>query len=247
MQLERLKEWRESQGFTQKELAGRAGVGEVTVARVETGASIRPNTARKIAGALGLAVSDLLARPPSSAEPAPKASAPPSVQPSFNDALEEERRIKRLIGEEERIRESPFSKLPERTRVNRLSEWLDRLVRLRDRREVDLKPMREGSAPYERWLEMHSLDRLWWGLFENGEGVHTHIERVTRGEMEVSPEEYDLCRAVNGALGDVNNLTNEARELQSRNRESASSEAARGIEAMGEELERIELRPPTKP
>lgn len=89
MQLERLKEWRESQGFTQRELAGKAGVGEVTVARVETGASIRPNTARKIAGALGLEVSDLLARPPTLAEPTtfPKESAP-----STPEVSDEERR-----------------------------------------------------------------------------------------------------------------------------------------------------------
>src|SRR4051812_2976101 len=88
MQLERLKEWRESQGLTQRELAGKAGVGEVTVARVETGASIRPNTARKIAGALGLAVSDLLAQPPTLAEPAiPKAQAARTLEAVLQEAV----------------------------------------------------------------------------------------------------------------------------------------------------------------
>ncbi len=64
MKLARTKEWRESHGLTQRELAAQAGVGEVTVARIETGASVTPPTARKIAGALGVAVADLLERPP---------------------------------------------------------------------------------------------------------------------------------------------------------------------------------------
>ena len=64
MKLARTKEWRESHGLTQRELAAEAGVGEVTVARMETGASVTPPTARKIAGALGVAVADLLERPP---------------------------------------------------------------------------------------------------------------------------------------------------------------------------------------
>src|SRR3712207_8717949 len=54
----------ESHGLTQRELAAEAGVGEVTVARMETGASVTPPTARKIAVALGVAVADLLERPP---------------------------------------------------------------------------------------------------------------------------------------------------------------------------------------
>src|SRR5215211_1258686 len=64
MQLARTKEWRESRGLTQRELAAKAGVGEVTVARIETGASVTPSTARKIAETLGVAVADLLERPP---------------------------------------------------------------------------------------------------------------------------------------------------------------------------------------
>jgi len=39
-------------------------VGEVTVARVETGASVSPPTARKLAEALDVSVADLLERPP---------------------------------------------------------------------------------------------------------------------------------------------------------------------------------------
>jgi transcriptional regulator with XRE-family HTH domain len=64
LKLARTKEWRESHGLTQRELAAEAGVGEVTVARMETGASVTPPTARKIAAALGVSVADLLERPP---------------------------------------------------------------------------------------------------------------------------------------------------------------------------------------
>ena len=64
MELARTKEWRESRGLTQRALAAKASVGEVTVARIETGASVTPSTARKIAETLGVAVADLLERPP---------------------------------------------------------------------------------------------------------------------------------------------------------------------------------------
>jgi len=64
LKLARTKEWREAHGLTQRELAAAAGVGEVTVARVETGASVSPPTARKLAEALDVSVADLLERPP---------------------------------------------------------------------------------------------------------------------------------------------------------------------------------------
>jgi transcriptional regulator with XRE-family HTH domain len=64
LKLARTKEWRESHGLTQRELAAAAGVGEVTVARVETGASVSPPTARKLAEVLDVSVADLLERPP---------------------------------------------------------------------------------------------------------------------------------------------------------------------------------------
>jgi transcriptional regulator with XRE-family HTH domain len=74
LKLARTKEWRESQGLTQRELAAEAGVGEVTVARIEADASVSPPTARKVADALGVSVADLLERPP-----VPLAEAPPET------------------------------------------------------------------------------------------------------------------------------------------------------------------------
>jgi transcriptional regulator with XRE-family HTH domain len=64
LKLARTKEWRESLGLTQRGLAAEAGVGEATVARIETGASVTPPTARKIAEALDVVVADLLEQPP---------------------------------------------------------------------------------------------------------------------------------------------------------------------------------------
>ncbi len=60
MQIPKLREWRERRGLTQKELAQAARVSPRSVAGYEAGQSIRPNTARKIADALEIAVEDLL-------------------------------------------------------------------------------------------------------------------------------------------------------------------------------------------
>jgi transcriptional regulator with XRE-family HTH domain len=86
LKLARTKEWRESHGLTQRGLAAEAGVGEVTVARIETGASVTPSTARKIAGALGVAVADLLERPPVPLAKAPKVGRPSVIDVALDAA-----------------------------------------------------------------------------------------------------------------------------------------------------------------
>jgi transcriptional regulator with XRE-family HTH domain len=59
---ERLREERRRAGLTQGELAEKAGVGINTVLRIETGGIEEPrvSTLRKLAGALGVEVRDLL-------------------------------------------------------------------------------------------------------------------------------------------------------------------------------------------
>ena len=64
MKLQRLKEWREASGFTQRGLSEASDVSQVTIARLETGGSSSPRTARKFAEALGVSVSDLMEAPP---------------------------------------------------------------------------------------------------------------------------------------------------------------------------------------
>jgi transcriptional regulator with XRE-family HTH domain len=86
LKLARTKEWRESLGLTQRGLAADPGVGEVTVARIETGASVTPSTARKIAVALGVAVADLLERPPVPLAKAPKVGRPSVIDVALDAA-----------------------------------------------------------------------------------------------------------------------------------------------------------------
>jgi transcriptional regulator with XRE-family HTH domain len=85
VQLPRLKEWREFRGLTQPELAERAGMSLRSVFNYEHGGNALPNSARKLAAALGVEIGDLI-----SADAHPKGAAPPS-QPSFNHLLEERR------------------------------------------------------------------------------------------------------------------------------------------------------------
>jgi transcriptional regulator with XRE-family HTH domain len=88
MQLARTKEWRESRGLTQRQLAAEADVGEVTVARIEAGASVTPPTARKIATALGIAVADLMERPPVPLAEAPQETGLEDVPETLEALLE---------------------------------------------------------------------------------------------------------------------------------------------------------------
>lgn len=56
---------RERKALTQEELARKAGINRVTLARIEAGAEPYPPTTRKLADALGVEPSDLM-------EPLPK-------------------------------------------------------------------------------------------------------------------------------------------------------------------------------
>ena len=60
----RLRELREKHLLTQQDLADRAGVAKVTIARIETGAT-RPTftTIRKLAAALGVAPTEIVPDP----------------------------------------------------------------------------------------------------------------------------------------------------------------------------------------
>jgi transcriptional regulator with XRE-family HTH domain len=81
--MERIRQLRKAKGLSQAKLAVMADMDPATLNRLEQGKG-NPNirTLERVAGALGVEVADLLG----------KASAPPSLEPSFNDVLEEERR-----------------------------------------------------------------------------------------------------------------------------------------------------------
>jgi transcriptional regulator with XRE-family HTH domain len=77
--------------LSQARLAARAELDPSTVNQIERGArEASPATLRKLADALDVSLADLL-------EESPKGSAPPSPEPSLNDALEEERRSTAFI------------------------------------------------------------------------------------------------------------------------------------------------------
>jgi transcriptional regulator with XRE-family HTH domain len=83
-QLVRLRRLR---GFSQRALAEESGVSPATIYELENGRrEPNPSTLRKLAGALGVEVADLLG------EVLPKATAPPSQATLFNSEAEEERR-----------------------------------------------------------------------------------------------------------------------------------------------------------
>jgi transcriptional regulator with XRE-family HTH domain len=92
----RLKEWREARGMIQNELARVAGVSKFTIVRIEGGANTHPDTARKLADALGVDVTDLMNEPPVSVG---KAQAPSTSGQQEQSAEEEARRLSTIEGQ----------------------------------------------------------------------------------------------------------------------------------------------------
>ncbi len=60
MEVARLKHWRRRRALSQKELAEKSGVGQATIARIETGHGARPATVRALAAALEVSIEELL-------------------------------------------------------------------------------------------------------------------------------------------------------------------------------------------
>ena len=95
MKLVRLREWRESHGLTQKELAAEAHASEWTIARAEGGEEVRPNTARRLAEAMGVSVADLLERPPVPLGEAPREAGRPTIADVISDAADRQLALER--------------------------------------------------------------------------------------------------------------------------------------------------------
>jgi transcriptional regulator with XRE-family HTH domain len=104
MQLPRLREWRESRGLTQKELAEEARASEFTVARAEGGAAVRPNTARRLAEVMGVAVADLMESPPVPLGEAPPGGNLAGVPSTLDELLERRGAPTRHLADEGLIR-----------------------------------------------------------------------------------------------------------------------------------------------
>jgi transcriptional regulator with XRE-family HTH domain len=86
--LERLRYIREQAGYSQQNLADESGVSQHTISEIELGRrKPQGRTLRKLAGVLNVEVRDFYGE-----SEYPKGEAPPSLQPSFNGLLEDERR-----------------------------------------------------------------------------------------------------------------------------------------------------------
>jgi len=185
LKLARTKEWRESHGLTQRELAAEAGVGEVTVARVETGASVTPPTARKIAEALGVAVADLLERPP-----VPLAEAPQGTGPSDKGA-DEERRV-----------------IPQA--VSSLETYIKDMKELKELREAEMEELGKGvDLPRGRLVQMALADKGLHDLLEEL-GVLDFAEAVKAGREMAEPAAIPLCHELLRRLDELKRLSAEA-------------------------------------
>jgi transcriptional regulator with XRE-family HTH domain len=121
----RLREWREAMGETQATLGERSGVAEHTISRIEHGASLRPTTARKLADALGVAVADLMERPPIPLDEAPQEEGRPRYKRTLRDSILVDDNVKRNL-------EPQFNALINALKASGLSEKATELERMRD-------------------------------------------------------------------------------------------------------------------
>jgi transcriptional regulator with XRE-family HTH domain len=186
LKLARTKEWRESHGLTQRELAAEAGVGEATVARIEIGASVSPPTARKIAEALGVSVVDLLERPP-----VPLAEAPEEAGLTEAEA-EEERRV---------IPQSAAN----------LKRYIKDMKELKELREAEMEELGKGVGLRDALLnQMDMADKGLHDLLEEL-GVLDFAEAVRAGRQMAEPEAIPLCHELLRRLAELKALSAEAR------------------------------------
>jgi transcriptional regulator with XRE-family HTH domain len=232
----RLQALRARQGLTLTEASEQLGINRHTLSRLEAGTQ-RPYgpTLKKLAEGYGVPVEALIEE-----REAPKAQASPSLPPA--EAVDEERRsqiIRDFLFHEER-----FGDLPAQERIQKLKRWCEHFENLRNRRRLDRDNLFDRSMlAYGRAMEMYALDEIERKRYF-AEGVHTHTERVTRKELEVSEEEWELCWRVNKAMGDAQNLTGEVRELVQEREDALERDMEQGMERF---LEEDVMNPRLKP
>jgi transcriptional regulator with XRE-family HTH domain len=171
---------RERQGLTLAMVAARAGTSKNTVLSAEHGGDIRPTTARKIAEALGVEITDLLGETEH-----PLAEAPPSQEKLFNNGILAEERRAPTAAELNAV-----EKLADFCR--QLAEFLD--VAVRTNMNEDLWQMQYAMTRYMAAMTLPYLERedLGW-LFLTP--AAQHIELTQRLEDNARRMEITLGAA----------------------------------------------------
>jgi transcriptional regulator with XRE-family HTH domain len=175
---------RELRGLSMEGAAEASGASLGTVFRAEHGREIRPPTARKLAEAYGVQVTDLLPE-----DDLPKGTAPPS-QPSFNHLLEEERRESTL----EQVRKK-F--LPFREALDRYTTRWQRRLKEGSLDSTDARFFFEDLADTHEFLRLAVQDEFWalvdaMGLAEEGHPYHQLPDDVVPGFIRTAVQEKSL-------------------------------------------------------
>jgi transcriptional regulator with XRE-family HTH domain len=133
-----LRELRRRKGLSQKDLAGKSGVGQDTISGIESGRhQARPSTLRKLADALGVEVEDLFREPE-----APKAPTVPQSLAELRDFLETR------LG-------SAWIALPDEDWKN----WW-RNVSMEEAAERYEQILAEGKLIYDTWGRAESIEEI---------------------------------------------------------------------------------------
>ncbi len=155
MQIPRLREKRELQGLTQKELADVSGVSVRSVAGYESGAGVRPNTARKLAEALDVKVADLVG-----VGARPKAGSPLSAERAL--AIADPDDFRRIV------KDTPTAEL-EQTALE-----LAKLTKVPTRE--DLVGNKDNKAAHQRTMANYCISVINVAL--DSRGVRSPVEHV---------------------------------------------------------------------
>lgn len=178
---EKVRWHRDRLGWTLDTLAEKAEVAKGTVLRAEHGEDVRPSSGRRIAGALGVEISDLIPDRPGAI--VPKVESRSSPEPSLPNGLEDERRAEwdAAVRNAHQLREGGQARMEallatwRRTRNREtlremgllLDEALGARIALQSasghgtHRSVSL-----GAIPIAKWEEISEADRLYGLLID---------------------------------------------------------------------------------
>jgi transcriptional regulator with XRE-family HTH domain len=176
VRMEQLKRLRTAKGLSQAKLAARADVDPSTVNQIERGArEASPATLRKLADALDVSIAELLE------DTAPKAERRSSPEPSFNDVLDEERRIVAARGLEDEIRH--FT-----------SQWLEDLKNAEARDRYWYAGVQLIATGYTELLARLNLWRKLHGIWKLDKEAQRRVFRENRSDPEFTAA-FDLLGA----------------------------------------------------